>query len=307
MCENRWGTCSVCVAVRPPMRLCGPYRERFHGGAWVGPLLRKQWAGGHRRLIPRGRRFGPGGAHAPRADKCPGLPSRWPPPVPPTALLRRRRQRRRQRCLQCCLHRDRQCDLRRDLRRRRHERPPHTPTTGAPSAPAGCRRVRTVGLGRGPRPAAPRPAAPRPAALLRPSPVPSPLRAPAAPSPSPHRRRAGLRFPAPSAPPRVRPAPPRSPARSAVRTPSFRATKRVCPRLRAAVSTPAPDHHIWLNGIGRTSDACAVPDAEATGICACAPRTRRAHHRRPRGSRAQRILVSFAPLTRLSRATLVAT
>jgi hypothetical protein len=29
--------------------------------AWVGPLYWIQWAGGHRRLHPRGRRNGPGG------------------------------------------------------------------------------------------------------------------------------------------------------------------------------------------------------------------------------------------------------
>ncbi len=29
--------------------------------AWVGPLYWIQWAGGHRRLHPRGRRPGPGG------------------------------------------------------------------------------------------------------------------------------------------------------------------------------------------------------------------------------------------------------
>lgn len=29
--------------------------------AWVGPLYWIQWAGGHRRLHPRGRRTGPGG------------------------------------------------------------------------------------------------------------------------------------------------------------------------------------------------------------------------------------------------------
>lgn len=32
------------------------------GGAWVGPLYWIQWAGGHRRLHPRGWRNGPGGA-----------------------------------------------------------------------------------------------------------------------------------------------------------------------------------------------------------------------------------------------------
>jgi hypothetical protein len=32
-------------------------------GAWVGPLRWSQWAGGHRRLNPRGRRTGPGGEH----------------------------------------------------------------------------------------------------------------------------------------------------------------------------------------------------------------------------------------------------
>lgn len=31
------------------------------GDAWVGPLYWIQWAGGHRRLHPRGRRNGPGG------------------------------------------------------------------------------------------------------------------------------------------------------------------------------------------------------------------------------------------------------
>jgi len=31
------------------------------GAAWVGPLHRTQWAGGHCRLIPRRRRTGPGG------------------------------------------------------------------------------------------------------------------------------------------------------------------------------------------------------------------------------------------------------
>lgn len=31
-------------------------------GAWVGPLYWIRWAGGRRRLHPRGRRTGPGGA-----------------------------------------------------------------------------------------------------------------------------------------------------------------------------------------------------------------------------------------------------
>ena len=33
--------------------------------AWVGPLYWIQWAGGFRRLHPRGRRNGPGGALRP--------------------------------------------------------------------------------------------------------------------------------------------------------------------------------------------------------------------------------------------------
>src|SRR3954453_14974138 len=51
--------------------LCGraPVRALFSGqrgsasmdDAWVGPLYWIQWAGGHRRLHPRGRRTGPGG------------------------------------------------------------------------------------------------------------------------------------------------------------------------------------------------------------------------------------------------------
>ncbi|GAB2470597.1 hypothetical protein GCM10027162_77490 [Streptomyces incanus] len=51
---------------------CGraPVRALYsgHGGggsmvpAWVGPLYWIQWAGGHRRLHPRGWRNGPGGA-----------------------------------------------------------------------------------------------------------------------------------------------------------------------------------------------------------------------------------------------------
>ncbi|GGX35453.1 hypothetical protein GCM10010297_65980 [Streptomyces malachitofuscus] len=51
--------------------LCGraPVRALFSGHlgsgsmvrAWVGPLYWIQWAGGHRRLHPRGRRNGPGG------------------------------------------------------------------------------------------------------------------------------------------------------------------------------------------------------------------------------------------------------
>src|SRR6059058_1919270 len=56
--------------------LCGraPVRALFSGhvgsasmdGAWVGPLYWIQWAGGHRRLHPRGRRTGPGGeSHLP--------------------------------------------------------------------------------------------------------------------------------------------------------------------------------------------------------------------------------------------------
>src|SRR5690349_22573079 len=53
------------------LRLCGraPGRALFSGHrgsgsmdrAWVGPLYWIQWAGGHRRLHPRGRRTGPGG------------------------------------------------------------------------------------------------------------------------------------------------------------------------------------------------------------------------------------------------------
>ncbi len=36
--------------------------------AWVGPLYWIQWAGGFRRLHPRGRRNGPGGVH--RSPDC---------------------------------------------------------------------------------------------------------------------------------------------------------------------------------------------------------------------------------------------
>src|SRR5690606_6814034 len=53
------------------LRSCGraPVRAPFSGRrgsdsmvrAWVGPLYWIQWAGGHRRLHPRGRRNGPGG------------------------------------------------------------------------------------------------------------------------------------------------------------------------------------------------------------------------------------------------------
>lgn len=35
------------------------------GGAWVGPLYWIQWAGGRRRLHPRGRRTGPGASPVP--------------------------------------------------------------------------------------------------------------------------------------------------------------------------------------------------------------------------------------------------
>jgi hypothetical protein len=48
--------------------------------AWVGPLYWIQWAGGHRRLHPRGWRTGPGGdarlpdrAHARGATRAAGL------------------------------------------------------------------------------------------------------------------------------------------------------------------------------------------------------------------------------------------
>ncbi len=56
---------------RGVLPLCGsaPVRALFSGhrgsasmdGAWVGPLYWIRWAGGHRRLHPRGRRTGPGG------------------------------------------------------------------------------------------------------------------------------------------------------------------------------------------------------------------------------------------------------
>jgi hypothetical protein len=42
--------------------------------AWVGPLYWIQWAGGHRRLHPRGRRTGPGGEL--RLPDC-ALTLRW--------------------------------------------------------------------------------------------------------------------------------------------------------------------------------------------------------------------------------------
>lgn len=39
--------------------------------AWVGPLYWIQWAGGHRRLHPRGRRTGPGGVlRLPDCARC---------------------------------------------------------------------------------------------------------------------------------------------------------------------------------------------------------------------------------------------
>lgn len=44
-----------------PCALLRPRGERFHEDAWVGPLYWIRWAGGHRRLHPRGRRIGPGG------------------------------------------------------------------------------------------------------------------------------------------------------------------------------------------------------------------------------------------------------
>ncbi|GGV96643.1 hypothetical protein GCM10015535_66480 [Streptomyces gelaticus] len=51
------------------------------GAAWVGPLHRTQWAGGHCRLIPRRRRTGPGGerrlpdcASAVQVETGPGCP-----------------------------------------------------------------------------------------------------------------------------------------------------------------------------------------------------------------------------------------
>jgi len=46
--------------------------------AWVGPLYWIQWAGGHRRLHPRGRRTGPGGEL--RLPDC-ALPKRCARPV----------------------------------------------------------------------------------------------------------------------------------------------------------------------------------------------------------------------------------
>ncbi|GHH06505.1 hypothetical protein GCM10018780_39510 [Streptomyces lanatus] len=53
-----------------PLCGCAPVRALFSGhrgsgsmaSAWVGPLYWIQWAGGFRRLHPRGRRNGPGGA-----------------------------------------------------------------------------------------------------------------------------------------------------------------------------------------------------------------------------------------------------
>lgn len=68
--------------------LCGraPVRALFSGHwgsasmerAWVGPLYWIQWAGGHRRLHPRGRRTGPGGEL--RLPDC-ALPERCAGPV----------------------------------------------------------------------------------------------------------------------------------------------------------------------------------------------------------------------------------
>ncbi|CAM5716751.1 hypothetical protein SVIOM342S_07840 [Streptomyces violaceorubidus] len=45
-------------------------------GAWVGPLYWIQWAGGRRRLHPRGRRSGPGGEFRP-PDRAPAALGRW--------------------------------------------------------------------------------------------------------------------------------------------------------------------------------------------------------------------------------------
>lgn len=56
--------CPSCVAVRPPMRLPGAVGQRFDGSRVGRPAAQVQWAGGHRRLIPRGRRSGPGGPNA---------------------------------------------------------------------------------------------------------------------------------------------------------------------------------------------------------------------------------------------------
>lgn len=55
---------------RAPGRALWPGRRgsASMGAAWVGPLHWTQWAGGHRRLIPRRRRTGPGGE--PRLPDC---------------------------------------------------------------------------------------------------------------------------------------------------------------------------------------------------------------------------------------------
>ena len=52
------------VCGRAPVRALysGHLGSASMGGAWVGPLYWIQWAGGFRRLHPRGRRNGPGGA-----------------------------------------------------------------------------------------------------------------------------------------------------------------------------------------------------------------------------------------------------
>ena len=67
--------------------------------AWVGPLYWIQWAGGHRRLHPRGRRTGPGGelrlpdcalrAVAEAGCSAPAINGRFGRISPPTSELNR--------------------------------------------------------------------------------------------------------------------------------------------------------------------------------------------------------------------------
>jgi hypothetical protein len=62
-------------------------------GAWVGPLHRIQWAGGHRRLISPRAANGPGGGIrlpdrgvADRYSRGDDTPALWPNDVVPTTL-----------------------------------------------------------------------------------------------------------------------------------------------------------------------------------------------------------------------------
>lgn len=89
-------TSSVAVCV---LRVCGRARCVRSGprgagsasmsGAWVGPLNWIQWAGGHRRLNPRGRRTGPGGGQ--RLPDCGSSP---PASLPVSCPLRGARHAR---------------------------------------------------------------------------------------------------------------------------------------------------------------------------------------------------------------------